>query len=443
MFVYAAVLATATTLSAAAERLYVPMVGAPGNDGRALSTEIWVANAAPSKAAVSAAFLRSGRGAEKRFDVEPGGRMLDLAEPGAVGLATIDADWEAVSAWIPDRWGTSVTEVPVLAERDLYQPGAIPGLQIAHDYEKLMVGAANLSDEASSCEATLYDGDREVGHMAFDVPAKSLVRQDTSEALGAERATYAQVGCNRTFYPVGVTSNTDGGGTGVAIAKSIGPNGACNVWLNLTKQPDGSYYAESITAPNNSHTATKAAPKWIVCLKSPQQLNVTKGIFEWDVFAGPWYSKKPSGIHNLGYVFGERYRSGVVGNVNALGPSKSIVKFMQNYNMPRGGNTNNKADILLAKGTLYHPVYTFDATNTTANLRLKNSAGADLASISKDTHPGNGHLLVVTPYGSGGLAGLALVFEFGNYISTHAGHPEVPSIDWQYANPRIHLFVKQ
>jgi hypothetical protein len=442
MFVYAALLATATTLPAAAERLYVPMVGAPGNDGRALSTEIWVANGAPSKAAVNAAFLRGGRGAEKRFDVEPGGRMLDLAEPGAVGLVAIDAQWEAVSAWIPDRWGTSVTEVPVLAERDLYQPGAIPGLQIARGYEKLMVGAANLSDEASSCEATLYDGDREVGRMSFDVPAKSLVRQDTAEALGAERATYAQVGCNRTFYPVGVTSNAGDGGTGVAIAKSTGPNGACNLFLTLTKQPDGSYYAESITAPNNVHTATKAAPKWIVCIKAPQQLNVTKAVFEWDVTAGPWYAKKTSGIHNLGYVFGERYRSGVVGNVNALGPSKSIVKFMQNYNMPRGGNTNNKASYLLVKGQVYHPVYTFDANNTTADLKLKDSGGAVLASCSKDTHPGNGHTLVVQPYGSGGLAGLALVFEFGNYTSTHPGHPEVPTIDWVYANPRIHLFVK-
>jgi hypothetical protein len=441
MVTSAALLALVGIAPAFAERLYVPVVGAATADGRSLPTEVWVNNRAQTKTMVAAGFLREARGESRTFDVAPGGRLLDrMAGAGEVGLVAIDGDAAAVSAWVADG-ANHVSEVPVIGARDSYESGATPGLELARGYDRLLVGAANLSEAKTSCEAKLYsDDNRELGRFRFDVAAKSLVRQDPSGILGGERAAYAQVACDRTFYPVGVTTRANASSAGLIVAKGVGPNGACEVNLTLVVQSDGSFVA---TAPG-LHKASKGSPKWVVCIKNPTgaSLNIDKAIFSWDVLTDAWYPRNSSGIHNLGYFFGERYRSGVIGNVNALGPSKYLVKFMQNYNMGAGSNTVNKAAFHMNTGTAYHPNFTFDAGNTTATLRLVNEGGPDLINLSKETHPGNGHSLVVRPYGKGDLTNLSLVAEFGNYEAAHPSEPEVPTYNWTYSNFRVRLVPK-
>jgi hypothetical protein len=107
MFVSAAILTLVGIAPAMAEKLYVPMLGATDLDGRALATEIWVANGAQEKATVRAGFLG---GEARTFAVGSGGRMLDrMAGAGAVGLVALDAEEMAVSAWSPVRWGSRVS----------------------------------------------------------------------------------------------------------------------------------------------------------------------------------------------------------------------------------------------------------------------------------------------------------------------------------------------
>jgi len=114
------------------------------------------------------------------------------------------------------------------------------------------------------------------------------------------------------------------------IAKGIGPNGPCTEKITLARAADGKYVLQR---PGLLHQATSARPKGILCVRAPSPLKVSRARFEWDFLSGPWSARDKSGIHNLGYFFLDRYRSGVVGNVNAIGPNKNRIKWMQNVGM--------------------------------------------------------------------------------------------------------------
>ncbi|HET9768053.1 MAG TPA: hypothetical protein VFS60_14455 [Thermoanaerobaculia bacterium] len=404
-----------------------------------MPTEIWVANGQAANTAASAGFVRGAGAKSRSFEVAPGGRLLGgLAGRGEIGLVEVDAEEMAVSAWIPA--GDGVSEVPVIGEQDSYHAGAEPGLEVARDYDRLLVGAANVSDRATSCHAMLFDESNvEIARIPFEVAAKSLARHDAAGWLGAQKAAYAQVGCDREFYPVAVTTQTGSdGATRAIVAKGTGPNGTCKQIVTLAQLPGDRQWGA--TVQGLVHQATRSNPKGIVCIKAPQQLNIGVATYEWDVTVGPWSARDKSGVHNAAYFFLERYRSGVIGNINVVGPNKDQAKWMQNVGMPRGNNTVAKAGFKAAR-VLYHMIYTFDANNKSATWTIQDAAHVTLATVSGRTSPGNNQTLIVKPYGSGGLAGLAMVAEFGNYLGQH--HPEEATIDWTYANFRVTLIPKQ
>jgi hypothetical protein len=238
----------------------------------------------------------------------------------------------------------------------------------------------------------------------------------------------------------GLASNTtvradDDPSVARVTADASGPNGDCDRWLGLTPQADGSYVA---AAAGTFHQATGRDPKGVLCIRAPHELLAARATYEWDFVAGPWWKKKRDGIHNLGYFFGERYRSGVIGNVNTIG-TRNYVKFMQNYDMPLGHNTTKSDRYQLQQGALYHASYTFDAERQQATLRLYRN-GVEVKTLSQQTFASDSTLRI-TPYGEGGKAGLALIAEFGNY-SAGRHVPEVPTIGWTYANFRLRVEPK-
>jgi hypothetical protein len=428
MFACALLLAAAGIAPASAARLYVPALGA-GADGRALTTSVWVANVAGAPRPVAARFVDAeGAGEARTFAVASGARMLDgLATPGAVGLIAVDADEAAISAWVAAGAEDAVSEVPVIGPHDSYQAGTELGLDLAGARAGLQIGAANLSSETATCQAALLDGDgATTQRFTFTVAPLSFARQ----AVRGEAAA-AKVRCDQQFFPLGVATGDD---WQVIVAKASGPNGPCDHWVNLDRQPDGSYVA---VFGGVFHQATSADPKGVLCIKAPDTLRIGRAVYDWDVVAGPWWPKKKTGIHNLGYFFGERYRSGVIGNVNTIG-TRNQLKFMQNYTMAPGSNTNVSGGYQIDKGVLYHATYTFDAGQAMANLRFLRN-GVEVKNLSRDTFPAD-RTLLVSPYGSGNQRGLALVAEFGNYNTR--GLPEVPTIGWVYANFRLRLYPK-
>ncbi|MEO6194662.1 MAG: hypothetical protein ABIS20_16750 [Thermoanaerobaculia bacterium] len=412
-FVYGALCALTLAAPATAEKFYVPVLGTTGADGSVLATKVWVADA---------------DGAERQ--------VATSAE--RAGLVAVEADsFESVRALMTGRGGDA--EAPVFTAEELYQAGTdvpLADLPKPRAMKSLLVGAANLSDKTASCLATLLsrDGSR-LGEAAFDVEPMSLARRD---GLTAARGRVAEVHvtCDQNFYPFAVAAEVSG--KPPIVAKGIGPNGSCNLFLTMVKRPDGSY--TTVGPPGVFHDATKANPKGIICIRVLETLKIGKATFEWDTTAGPWATRDHSGLHNLGYYFLDRYRSGVIGNINQAGPNKNFLKFMQNIGMAPGSNTNNKVDYTMQTGATYHQVYTYDAANKMATMQLFLN-GALVAKVSKDTKPGNDQTLIIKPFGTGALQSVGMVAEFGNYFGQHA--PEEASVGWKFANFQALMIPKK
>lgn len=328
-------------------------------------------------------------------------------------------------------------KTPIFSESEAYAAGMdvqLGDLPRGARAASLIVGAVNLSEQTASCRATLLDRNGlRLADIPFEVPAKSSAREDAAQWLG--RIDAVTITCDQSFSPFGVT--TDGNGA-PSFAKGIGPNGACQRSPMLTKDPQTGHYTASV--PGLFHEATKANPKGIFCIKAPAALHVAKAVYEWDVTIGPWSSRDKSGLHNLAYFFLDRYRSGVVGNVNAAGPNKSFLKFMQNVGMAPGTNTNEKSAYGLQPGVTYHFRYTFDAHNKLVTFQTF-LGPVEVKRFSKECRPGNNQTLMVQPYGKGeSQAGLAMVAEWGNYLGQH--HPEEASVGWKYLNFKMDLTLK-
>lgn len=397
VLVYGALCALTLAVPAAAEKVYVPVLGA---------TKLWVTSAEGVKGVPT----------------------------GRVGLVAVDADaYENVRAVLDDR-----LEVPAFTEEETYQAGLevpLADLPRPREMKSLTVGAANLSEQTASCKAALSRPDgSSLGEVQFDVEPMSLARRDALAAFAGARIGGVTVTCDQSFYPLAVA--TQGSGKPAIIAKGTGPNGACTFFLTALKQPSGHY---ETAQQGVFHQATKANPKGILCLKATADIIATKVVYEWDVNVGPWSPRDKSGIHNLGYYFLDRYRSGVIGNVNALGPNKSSLKIMQNINMAPGTNTNASTHYLMVQGQTYHVIYTYDAANKRATMQLLLN-GQSMANFGLNSQPGNNQTLIFKRFGTGNLAGMISSMEFGNYTNQH--HPEEATIGWTYSNFHMDITPK-
>jgi hypothetical protein len=331
-------------------------------------------------------------------------------------------------------------EVPVFTSQEVYNAGVdvpLADLPAPGAMASLLVGAANVSDKAAACVATLYarNGNR-LTEVPFEVEPMSVARENVLAHTAKRRVAAVRVTCDQSFYPLAVA--TERGSRQVVYAKAVGPNGPCTYTVALEQQPNGNYTASSPLSV--FHDATRNNPKGIICLRAPKELRIARATFEWEVVPGPWAQRNRSGVHNLAYIFLDRYRSGVVGNVNALGPNKNLLKFMQNVGMPRGKNTNVKGGHAVREGQTYRFVYTFDAANRRATLQAF-TGGVSVSTISAAAQPG-AQTLVLKPYAPipGSPGGLAMVAEFGNYNNQHA--PEMPTWFWKYSNFKVTMVPK-
>ncbi len=413
-FACVALSALALAAPASAERIYVPVLETAGADGSVLATR-----------------------------VRAGGEVLaDLSPAQKAGLIPLEVE-EAfeVSAWGVDRAGREIVEVPVFSDAETYVAGRdvqLGDLPRPRAIASLQIGAANLSEQTAVCKASLYGRrDNLLAEIPFEVEPMSLARKNGLAAADRGRLSYVRVTCDQSFYPFAVT--TDNRGLRPTIAKGVGPNGDCSFTLDLVKDSLGTYTA--VTSPAGLfHEATKGNPKGVICIKAPGTLNIAKAVFDWEVNIGPWSTRDRSGVHNVGYFFLERFRSGTIGNINLLGPNKNFIKFSQNVSMPPPTNTNNKVSHATQIGATYRYTYTFDAHNKLATLQVQLN-GTQIASFSKEVKPGNNQTLVVKPFGQGKDSGLAMVAEFGNFLRQHP--PEEASIGWEYRSFKLTLTPKR
>lgn len=456
-FIWGALCAAAMTASAQAERIYVPVLDTTGPDGNARPTRIWAQSEDGVSRQVSIQLAtREGLEPARTVDVPRLGRVLDDVTGGNAGLVAIDAEPETVvrAFMVSAEAGraTMLDEVPIFFQHELYDAGVdVPLGDLPRRPDSLLVGAANVTRQTASCQATLSNRHGDVvARIPFAVEAMSVTREDAAAWTNVRHVTDATVTCDRIFYPLAVA--TESTGPRQVVATGTGPNGTCKQTLTLTQQTNGTYTLA--TPPGLFHQARPSDPKGIVCIRTPTELRAAKAVYEWDVAINGWSPRQKSGVHNMGYFFLERFRSGTIGNVNALGPNKSKVKFNQNVGLPACGsgktcNTKAEAGYLLENNVVYHVVYTFDAQNKRATMQIYR-AGALVKELSANVSPGNGQALVFRPYGKAAQAGLAAVAEFGNYLRQHK--PEEASlpclsgsscVGWIYSNFKLTVYPKQ
>jgi hypothetical protein len=245
-------------------------------------------------------------------------------------------------------------------------------------------------------------------------------------------AVSAQVSCDQPFY--GYAAAAGQNEPKVVWAEDLGPNGNCDFTVDSAELIAGVFVA---TKDGPIHTAAKGKEKGIVCINTPKDLALNKMVAEWDVTAGPWHTKVPSGNHALLFIHRGRFRSNSVSNVNAFGPKKSIVKMNQNVDMAAGTNTNAKAGMELHNGITYHARYTYDAANREIKLEMLDNGVVVKTLTMKGTAAGKTLMVKkngLSPKGS-------LFAEFGHFSGQHP--PEMPSYGWRYSNLRVELHVKK
>jgi hypothetical protein len=267
--------------------------------------------------------------------------------------------------------------------------------------------------------------------QSLKVPAGSSAQVDFADRIGMRMAVGAHVSCNQAFYAYGAAAGV--GEPKAVWAEAFGPNAPCDFTVDAAQLEPGVWVA---TKDGTIHVAAKGKPKGVVCVKSPQDLNVEKLVLEWEVTPAAW-SKKPSGNHNMLFLHRGRFRSNTVSNVNAFGPGKNFIKFAQNVDMPPKYSTNTKLGVALQNGTPYQLRYIYDAANKQVTSELYTN-GALIKRVTMNATAKN-RLLLVQAHGLSEKG--SLFTEFGHNANQEP--PEMPSFGWRYANLRIEMHVKK
>lgn len=323
---------------------------------------------------------------------------------------------------------------PALSINDLHPArdiATLAGLE-RPDYRTLVVGAAVPGAKSATCRVQLV-GARGIvlEERSLDVAAGSSAQADFADRIGLRMAVGAHVSCDQAFYAYGAAAGQNE--PKAVWAESFGPNAPCDFTVEASQLEPGVWVA---TKDGPVHTAAKAKPKGVVCVKVPQDLTLNKMVIEWETTPAAW-SKKPSGNHNMLFVHRGRFRANTVSNVNAFGPGKNFVKVAQNVDLPPKNSTNTKMGIELQNGTTYLIRYTYDAANKQVNAQLFQS-GTLLKSVTFTATAKNKVLLLQAH----GLSEKGAFFaEFGHMANQEP--PEMPSFGWRYANFRAEMYTKK
>jgi hypothetical protein len=300
-------------------------------------------------------------------------------------------------------------------------------------YRLLVVGAAVPGKASAQCQARLLGaGGALLEEASLEVPAGSNAQIDFANRIGLRMAVSAQVSCDQPFY--GYAAAAGENEPKVVWAEDIGPNGNCDHTIDSAELITGVFVA---TKDGPIHQAVKGKEKGIVCINTPKDLALDRMVAEWDVTAGPWHSKLPSGNHAMLYIHRGRFRSNTVTNVNAFGPRKSFVKMNQNVDMAPSKNTNAKVGMELQNGNVYRARYTYDAANKQIKLEMIDNGVVVKTATMAATAAGRTLMVKkngLSPKGS-------LFAEFGHFAGQHP--PEMPSYGWRYSNLRVELHVKK
>jgi hypothetical protein len=394
-----------------AEPVYVPVVEARAAGGQELATRLWISN----------------------FDgVE---RSYAAAGDSETGLLEIERSGElAVNAWIESGHGrrTFYAGVPVISEANRLGAGEAAYLNgVARDGQREVTGLAlvNVGRQPAQCQVDFLRADgSEIGAgVAVDVPALSMRSFADALGLGSEpEAASARVSCDQAFYAYALAA--DGASDEISF---VTPEAAFAAAPRAARSKAATTKQTIVfTQSGRFHYATKEHAKAILRIPVPHAMNAARVTAELDFVAGPWNPRLKSGAHNLLFFHRGRFRGNTLANVNALGPSKSLLKINQNLDMPAHANTKTETGFAFVHGQRYHVKVVQEAATRIVELTLSQ----------------NGQTLRTLRFGGSVKGGAievpasGLVAEFGNY--NNQGLPEVSSLAFAYENFRVEIIEK-
>ena len=395
-----------------AEPVYVTVVEAREAGGQALATRLWISNL---------------DGVERSYSA---------VGESETGLLEIERSGElSVNVWVESGRGrrTFYAGVPVISEVNRLEAGEAAYLNgLARDGQREVTSLAlvNVGREPARCQVDFLRADSsEIGAgVAVDVPALSLRPFADALGLGSEpEAASARVSCDQAFYAYALAADQASGEISfvtpeaafAAAAPQAGRSKAATAKQTIVFTQSGRF-----------HYATKEHAKAILRIPVPRAMNAARITAELDFVAGPWNPRLKSGAHNLLFFHRGRFRSDTLANVNALGPSKSLLKINQNLDMPAHANTKAESGFAFVHGQRYHVKVVQEAATRIVELTLSQD-GQTLRTLRFGGSVKGGAIEVPAS---------GLVAEFGNY--NNQGLPEVSSLAFAYENFRVEILEK-
>jgi hypothetical protein len=429
------VLALGVVTAAGAGTVYVPVVQPSASDGHRLPTHLWISNLGTGDISYRSSFLPVGvdgaafksivESAPQRVAVDRTQVVDDAAESGRTGLLAIEADSEVqVDAWVETHHGrqTYMGGVPIISDANRFEAGTAAFVNGVSRVHTAQIALVNLGADSASCAVDFVraDGTLAGGNAQVTVPAVSLGLFD--DALGLRQMqedVSVSASCDQPFFAFAVENN---------------PRNSRVTFISPASQIAAATVIADASAPivferpGQVHSATQDNPKLKLSVPVSKALQLDRLVWDLDITAGPWNSRKPQCAHNIAFFHRGKFRSNCFSNLNAFGPSRYWMKNNQNIDQPAGANTNAKTNFHFVQGTTYHINYVFDATNKQVHI-IAQQGGHDVAHIDMPATAQN-HLLTVPATG--------LVLEMGNLINQVGC--EVPSLGWSWANLRLTMF---
>ena len=429
----------ATAGGAFAGTVYVPLAMDAEIGGTRYQTQVWVSNRGGVARRFDTLFLEAGQDGTARQGLTPssvrvgnGATFLlgGVAPANKIGVLEVaGAEPLIVSARLVGGTGLGAP-VPVVSSENLVAAGGTAHLaDLQRGGERSSnVAVLNLAHEAAQCTMRLFraDGTRIGSDLQATLPGLSQrLFGDVLAPAGTTAGARAEVSCNRQFYAFAATFAQNGEAlvSGPAASTAAGlPTPGIDGALCGPAQAGRRCFDQA----GVFFSPTRGTPTKRIVLPIPNGIEYTKATVDLDVTLGPWFAKRPDGIHNF-FWFAQGTNPDRIGYANVRGPGRNLVYVVHHIGYPKEvEGFRIEGNHAMQPGETYHIAFSYDAAGKLVTFEVKTAAGQTVVS-GTDTHVGTRRIFTTTqPY----------LIDFG----LHDEAADAPTIGWKYANLRVQFF---
>lgn len=285
----------------------------------------------------------------------------------------------------------------------------------------------NLEAVATTCTMAVSfpTGQLAVGPVTLALPPLSQsfyadVLEGTSIVVAADMRFEAT--CGGRAYAFGLLGDRDGAALtmldlAVSLESTLVPPG---------EEPPAAQCpttAVCVELPGVFHVATKDNRSFRQKIPVAAGRTFRRIDLEVTVTHGGWDKKYPDGIHNVFWLFSQKFAGATWAYANARGPNRDLVTLSHNIGLGVNQNSRSAGDLALVPGSTYHVRYTYDTLADLVELVWSTPDGTELVRLTDRPT-----VDAVSFQGDG----------FEVWFGIEGAHQiEVPSIGWAFRDARI------